>query len=560
MDTKQEFLFPESSIFHPNRAKKLKFICVLIACGLDLSSVGATIVLVSDIEKRFGISPTQGSWALTAYVITFAGLIACFGRVGDIVGSGMMMSVFTVMFAIFSLICAVVPNFIAFAVFRALQGVAGAGIVPCAYSLVNKMFQGPNLQRYFSILSTILSGMVGVGFIIGGAFGETAIGYKSLFYFFFAASLACSVALSALVGYPEYLTVRHLYRERFREVRKLDIVGCLLFISGSFLLVVGLTEGGESWNQPAAYVPLVISILLLIAFFFWNLGYQKVLVILRPVLTSKGYKYMESVNLLMPKELMLAHNFIPVMLVTFFLFQGFMVVMYVVVNYSATVEDNSTIVASIKNIPLVVGMVLGNSAIAIKQDLFKPRNGLSVGCFIMILAGAFLIPIKYVDSNLFWKLFLLAGFLTGLGGSIYFSYMLSMAIGDAPDEYKALAGGVVQTSGQFGSEVALSIIISVLGNQSQNKANLRDRFQNASYVTIAASTIAFLISVFFVKKPLDAQNDEEQQLPQGSQASVSTTSASTSSNPENGVELCHVECQQNYEKEEKKEREGELRQ
>ncbi|CDO93393.1 unnamed protein product [Kluyveromyces dobzhanskii CBS 2104] len=522
MDTKQEFLFPESSIFHPNRAKKLKFICVLIACGLDLSSVGATIVLVSDIEKRFGISPTQGSWALTAYVITFAGLIACFGRVGDIVGSGMMMSVFTVMFAIFSLICAVVPNFIAFAVFRALQGVAGAGIVPCAYSLVNKMFQGPNLQRYFSILSTILSGMVGVGFIIGGAFGETAIGYK--------------------------------------EVRKLDIVGCLLFISGSFLLVVGLTEGGESWNQPAAYVPLVISILLLIAFFFWNLGYQKVLVILRPVLTSKGYKYMESVNLLMPKELMLAHNFIPVMLVTFFLFQGFMVVMYVVVNYSATVEDNSTIVASIKNIPLVVGMVLGNSAIAIKQDLFKPRNGLSVGCFIMILAGAFLIPIKYVDSNLFWKLFLLAGFLTGLGGSIYFSYMLSMAIGDAPDEYKALAGGVVQTSGQFGSEVALSIIISVLGNQSQNKANLRDRFQNASYVTIAASTIAFLISVFFVKKPLDAQNDEEQQLPQGSQASVSTTSASTSSNPENGVELCHVECQQNYEKEEKKEREGELRQ
>ncbi|QEU59514.1 hypothetical protein KDRO_C00330 [Kluyveromyces lactis] len=545
MPSEKSVTFPEGSLFHQDTLKHLKFICILIACGLDLASVGAMIVLVTDIESSFNISHTQSGWALTSYVITFAGFIAFFGRVGDIIGNGIMMSVFSILFGILSLLCAVVPNFIAFTVFRAFQGMAGAGIVPCAYALVNMMFQGPNLQRYFSILSTILSGMAGVGFIIGGAFGETAIGYESFFYFLFAASLATAAVICVLIGYPEFLLNRHSYKEKFQRVYKLDVIGCLLFISGSILLVVGLTQGGESWNDPTAYVPLAISIVLLIVFFMWNLGYTVVLRLIKPISTQKGYAYMESVNLLIPKDLMLSHNFIPVLLATFFLFSGFMVAMYVIANYSATVEGNSMIVASIKIIPLICGLVLANGTVAYKQDLFRPKNALVVGSFISILGGAFFVPIKYVDSNLFWKLFLMGGFLTGLGGAIFFCHMLTMAIGDAPDQYKALAGGIVQTAGQFGNEVSLSIVISLLGNQTTDKIDLRNRFQNASYIIIAAATVSTLVSLFLVKGSLESSGDEEKQLSECSESTISSNS-----NAENPIETILVTCPDTRDKKE----------
>ncbi|BAO39296.1 aminotriazole resistance protein [Kluyveromyces marxianus DMKU3-1042] len=503
--------FPIESIFHPNRLKHFKFLCILTALALDFMSLGAMIVLVQDVEKRFNISATKASWSLTSYVITFAGFIAFFGRVGDIVGNGMMMSISIGVFGICSLLCAVIPNFVGFAVFRAFQGMAGAGIVPCSYALVNSMFAGENLQRYFSILSSIGSGTIGVGFVIGGAFAETKIGYKALFYMVFGASILTCMLILLLIGYPEYVRVKSDYSARFKKVTKLDVIGSFTFISGSVLLVVALTDGGDSWKKPSAYVPLVISIILMAAFFAWNLGYQKVLSLLKPHISTGAYKYMESVSVLIPKELLYAHNFAPVLLVSFFAFAAFMVVMYTVVNYSISVEGDAVIVAAVKIMPLIVGLMLANTTIALHQTILKPKNGLIVGTFVCTLGCAFLTALKEVNGNLYWKLLLLSAFLAGVGGAVYFSYMLSMAIGDAPMEYKALAGGVVQTASQFGNEVALSVIVSLLGNGKTNRKELRRRYQNVGYFAIACAAMAFISAITTLRDQLEPSGDEEQQ-------------------------------------------------
>ncbi|QGN17003.1 aminotriazole resistance protein [Kluyveromyces marxianus] len=77
--TEKEGEFPIESIFHPNRLKHFKFLCILTALALDFMSLGAMIVLVQDVEKRFNISATKASWSLTSYVITFAGFICWTG-------------------------------------------------------------------------------------------------------------------------------------------------------------------------------------------------------------------------------------------------------------------------------------------------------------------------------------------------------------------------------------------------------------------------------------------------------------------------------------------------
>lgn len=481
-------------IFDQSRYKNAKFLIILSACGLDLMALGSMVVLSTDVKERFGISQVESGWALTAYSIALAGFIALLGRVGDIVGHGVMMSLCTATFSLFSLLCAVVPNFTAFTVFRALQGLSGAGIVPSSYALVAFMFYGPNLQRYFSILSTLLSGIIGVGYIVGGAFGETKIGYKSMFYFLAGGALVPATILTLTLGYPEFRANRGLYREKFSKVMKLDIFGCLLFIAGSILMVVGLTKGGESWKKPVAYVPLVVGVLLFIIFFFWNIYYNTIVNSLEHVTDKRTISYLKSVHLLLPKELLFSHNFVGVLSFVFFSFSSFMASLYVVVNYSRTVESNSEILSSIKVLPLIVGLLIGNSTVAIKQDLFRPITGVRVGLLLGTVAILLMIPLKYVTGNVFWKAFFLPMFFMGIGGSIMFSYMLTIAIGDAPDEFKALAAGVVQTFGQLGTELAFSIIISILGNSS-NISRAKDRYQDTIYYMLA-SIILSLVCAF----------------------------------------------------------------
>lgn len=503
--------FPNESIFHPERLKNFKFVCIITALGLDFMSLGAMIVLVQDVENRFKISETKASWSLTSYVITFSAFIAFFGRVGDIIGNGMIMSISIGVFGICSLICAIIPNFVGFTVFRAFQGMAGAGIVPCSYALVNTMFTGNNLQRYFSILSSVGSGTVGVGFVIGGSFAETRIGYKALFYLLFATSIINCALILLLVGYPEYVRVKSDYVARFRKVAKLDVIGSFTFASGSVLLVVALTDGGESWTNPSAYIPLVLSILLMASFIAWNLGYQKVLNLLKPHIPTGTYTYMENVDVLIPKDLIYARNFAPVLLVSFFAFAAFMAVRYMVVNYSISVEGDTTIVAAVKIMPLIIGQVLANSTIAFKQTILKPRNGLIIGTFVTVLGCAFLTAVKEVNGNLYWKLLLLSALLTGIGGAVYFSYMLTMAIGDTPMEYNGLASGVVQTASQFGNEVALSVIVSLLGNGKANKKELSKRYQNVGYFTVACAAMAFISAILTVRDQLGATDAKRQQ-------------------------------------------------
>ncbi|KAL2706717.1 Aminotriazole resistance protein [Kluyveromyces marxianus] len=89
--------------------------------------------------------------------------------------------------------------------------------------------------------------------------------------------------------------------------------------------------------------------------------------------------------------------------------------------------------------------------------------------------------------------------------------MLSMAIGDAPMEYKALAGGVVQTASQFGNEVALSVIVSLLGNGKTNRKELRKRYQNVGYFAIACAAMAFISAITTLRDQLEPSDDEEQQ-------------------------------------------------
>lgn len=249
---------------------------IFLGCTFDLLNVASMISLIDDLAQKYDISYTTASWSLTSYAVTFAGFIAFMGRLGDIVGNSILFTVSCFFFAILSLLCAVMPNFPAFAVFRAIQGISAAGLVPCAYALIPMLAPEEEVQKYFSIVSCGFSSTIGLGLIIGGAFAATKIGYKGIFYLTFAVMFLISIVAFFFTYGVENLSEPPRKDQATNRVRSLDFIGSLIFVTGSILIVVGLTEGGESWNRPATYVTLVIGIILFFGFFFWNCSYARI--------------------------------------------------------------------------------------------------------------------------------------------------------------------------------------------------------------------------------------------------------------------------------------------
>lgn len=487
----------------------LTFFVIAMACAFDTSCVAAMVALNENIQKEFSISYTKATWGLTSYAITFAGFIAFFGRLGDIAGNHYLFTISTLFFSICSLLCATVPNFEAFAVFRAFQGIAGAGIVPSSYALIPTLFEDPEVMgQFLSILSIVFAAFFGIGFILGGAFAMSSDGYKGLFYLVFAVLLLIFISSFWLIlPLGKHLSPEDDYdesngwAEKGRLIKLLDYPGSFLFIAGSIFIVVGLTEGGESWKKPVAYVCFIVGIVLLWVFFTYNIFFSSFLVSLKWAHLNKIYHYMSTRQILIPQQVMNLPNFWPSMITCFLNYCCFLSNFYIINQYSLFEENNSSIIAAIKLLPIVVALVMSNCVSIFIPHSLSPKRGIIVGFVFMFASSIILIQIKEVQKDLFWKLFFVTGLICGFGSGLYFPYMLRITVGEAPLEYKGITSGIMQTFGQFGSEVTFSVLASILGELTGTKADIKSRFQNTTYFSLASSASGLLISVIFLREP-----------------------------------------------------------
>ncbi|KAG0663042.1 hypothetical protein C6P45_000918 [Maudiozyma exigua] len=504
----------------------LTFFIISMACAFDTSCVAAMVALNQNVQDEFSISYTKATWGLTSYAITFAGFIAFFGRLGDIAGNHYLFPLSALTFSICSLLCATVPNFEAFAVFRALQGIAGAGIVPSSYALIPVLFEDQEVAaKFLSVLSIVFAAFFGIGFILGGAFAMSSDGYKGLFYLVFAVMLLIFVSsywLTLPLG-KESKTEAQTWLEKRRLMTLLDYPGSFLFIAGSIFIVVGLTEGGESWKKPVAYVCFIVGIVLLAIFFFYNIFFSSFLDLLEWCKLVNIHEYMSTRQILIPQQVMSLPNFWPSMITCFLNYCCFLSSFYIINQYSLFEESNSPIIAAIKLIPVVVGLVLANSVSLFTPRCITAKRGIIIGFAIMVGASIILVQVKEVETDLFWKLFFVTGFMCGFGSGLYFPYMLRITVGEAPMEYKGITSGVMQTFGQFGSEVTFSVLASILGELTGTKADIKSRFQNTAYFSVASSASGLLISIIFLKEPKKTVNDltTDDSKASGSESSIS---------------------------------------
>src|SRR6204780_4139462 len=157
----------------PKRFRALAIIAVAqLMVVLDASVV---ITARAASARAENISRAKREWMLTAYTLSFAGLLLLGGRIADYFGRKRMFVISLIGFAGASALGGLAQNSAMLFGARALQGAFAAVMAPAALSLLTVTFTEPKERaRAFAVYGGMAGGGAAIGLILGGFLTEYA--------------------------------------------------------------------------------------------------------------------------------------------------------------------------------------------------------------------------------------------------------------------------------------------------------------------------------------------------------------------------------------------------
>ena len=163
-----------------------------------------------------------------------------------------------------SVLVPVIPNEIGFDVFRGLQGLGAAAMVPTAIGILGTTFPPGKAKNYaFSCYGggAPLGGVFGN--IFGGVLGQY-LEWKWVFWIFGILTAIVTVAAIYVIPPPPVKREPKLAKE-------VDWIGGTIVTIGLIILLFALSEGNVvGWSTPWVGTLIAVSILLLASFGFWQ--------------------------------------------------------------------------------------------------------------------------------------------------------------------------------------------------------------------------------------------------------------------------------------------------
>jgi MFS family permease len=107
---------------------------VLVAAGVANALIfldqTAVVVALPAIRHEFHSSTVALQWTIGAYLLSFAALVSCSGRLADLYGRRRLFLIGLTVFGLSSVMCAVAPSQLVLIIARLLQGAGAAFVQP----------------------------------------------------------------------------------------------------------------------------------------------------------------------------------------------------------------------------------------------------------------------------------------------------------------------------------------------------------------------------------------------------------------------------------------------
>jgi EmrB/QacA subfamily drug resistance transporter len=334
-----------------------RFIAAVIAIGgmQLLATMDSTVAIVAlpKIQNELGLTDAGRSWVITAYVLTFGGLMLLGGRLGDTIGRKRTFIVGVALFTIASILCGLAWDEATLVIARLLQGVGAAIASPTALALVATTFpKGPARNAATAVFASMTGIGSVMGLVVGGALTEVS----------WRLAFLVNVPIGILMIYLAYTTLRETHRERM----KLDATGAILATLGCSAAVFAFSMGPEKgWVSVTTVGSGIAALLLLGAFAFVERTAH---------------------NPLVPFDLFKDSNRLAIF-AAIFLAGGVMFTLTVLIGlYVQDILGYSALRAGVGFIPFVIALGIGLGVSSQLVSLFPPRV-LVIGGGAVVLAA-----------------------------------------------------------------------------------------------------------------------------------------------------------------------------
>ncbi len=325
--------------------KRLALTACIIGSGIAVLDGTVVNVGLPTIQRDLGGGLAGQQWVSNAYLLTLCSLILIGGSLGDLFGERRIFALGVGGFGVASLLCALAPTIGLLIAFRALEGVAGALLIPSSLAVIVATF--PEDERGGAIGTWTAFGAVAAA--IGPLGGGLLLGIGSWRWIFlinlpFVA--ACLVLILAAVP------------ARAREGagtdgRGIDITGALLCALGLAGPVFALIEQPRlGWSSPAVLVPLLVGAVLFVAFLIYESRAR------RPML---------------PLGLFARRNFAVGNVETFAMYAGLSILFFFLVLFLQQVAGYSPLRSGLATLPVTIVMLALSRRFGALADRYGPR-------------------------------------------------------------------------------------------------------------------------------------------------------------------------------------------
>ena len=459
-----------------------RWYALALLCGaffMVILDANIVVVALPSIEADLGLSEQGLQWVISAYALTFAGLLLLGGRAADLLGRRRVFMVGLLFFTGASLLCGLAwsPGTLIGA--RAVQGIGAAIMTPTALSIISTTFEeGPERNKALGIWGLLGAFGATAGYLIAGPLVDGP-GWEWIFF------INVPVGVIALALSPVFLPESRAAT----ATRSYDPAGALSITGALVLLVYALVEAPDAgWGSLQTVLLFAGAAALLATFAVIESRHRAPLLPLR-ILRSRTLVGANAVMLLFG-----AVGFGMPFILTLYSQQ--------VLGYSALEFGVSFVV-----VPLAAAAGMFVAQGAVLKVGFRPVAATGMA---LLGAGSLLLTQASVGGSYFGDIF--PGLLVyGLGIGPAFATASIAALAGVAEREAGLASGLSNTAFQLGGALGVAIVSTVAVSSSEGYlganegANplvvLTEGFQSAFMACVVLAGIGVALALVLLGRP-----------------------------------------------------------
>jgi EmrB/QacA subfamily drug resistance transporter len=463
------------SFYSTDHLSKRAWGTLLVLCGalfldaLDVSMIG---VALPSIRTDLHMSTSSLQWVVSGYVLGYGGFLLLGGRAADLLGRRRVFLIALAVFVLASALGGLANDGTLLIATRFIKGVSAAFTAPAALSIITTTFaEGPARNKALSIFTATGATGFSLGLVFGGLLTE--IGWRWVFF------LPAPIALVTLLA-----GIRLVPKESgtARAARAFDVAGAVSMTSAMLLLVFTLVEAPQvGWESTRTIVSFVAVAAILAAF----VGRER-----------------NTASPLVRLGILRSGALVRANLGAMSLFGGWVGFQFITTLYLQQLRGWSALETGLAIFP-------GGFLVALLSPRIAPLI-MRFGTTRLILTGMLAITAGYVlflpiGLHSSYALGMLPTFLlAGLGFALAFGPLNVAATNGIAPEEQGLAGGLLNTSFQFGGALVLAVVTAVnnanVGSGHTPQAVL-DGFHAALVVSVGAALLGIVATTRSFRRP-----------------------------------------------------------